>query len=103
MRITPTPGHTIEQQAVLINALESVWAELELPRHADWVAVGGRAGVGHANAKEVPQLWTPEQLGLRDGTAPARLTGNVGATTQKQAQIPLGPISGGRVETGIRA
>lgn len=72
LRITPTPGHTIAQQQQLIAALEDVWAKLELRREEDWKAVGGCAGVGHPNGKVTEPLWTQEQLGLVDGSAPRR-------------------------------
>lgn len=83
LRITPTPGHTAEQQAVLVEALEDVWAELELMKEVDWKAMGGRAGVGAPEAKPVKQLWTDQQLGLLDGSAPQRSVAGAEA-------IPLG-------------
>jgi len=73
LRITPTPGHTIQQQAALVEAIEDVWAELDLKRTPDWEAIGGRAGVGRIGAPAVKQLWTPAHLGLMDATAPSRL------------------------------
>lgn len=73
LRITPTPGHTIQQQATLIEAIEDVWAELGLSKTPEWEAVGGRAGVGMPGALPVKQLWTPTQLGLMNNSAPARL------------------------------
>jgi len=73
LRITPTPGHTIQQQAELVEAIEDVWTELELRKTPEWEAVGGRAGVGMPGSIPVKQLWTNAQLGLMDNTAPARL------------------------------
>jgi len=70
LRITPTPGHTDSQQTDLIKALESVWIELGLKRTSDWIALGGRAGVGQPQPQRV---WSNDQLGLIDGTAPDRL------------------------------
>lgn len=74
LRITPTPGHSIESQEHLVNALDDVWKTLNLKRTSDWVAEGGRAGVGAVNAQPVNRIWTDAQLGLHDGTAPAMLT-----------------------------
>lgn len=86
LRITPTPGHTIAQHEALIAAIESVWEELDLWRTPDWVAIGGRAGVGMPNPAKVTQLWTPKQLGLEDGTAPARLNGPRQHLTQAELE-----------------
>ena len=76
LRITPTPGHTPEQQGALVEALLSVWAELGLKTQSDWVREGGRAGVG---GKAVEQLWTPEQLGLGNKAGGARFVPDAGS------------------------
>ena len=78
MRITPTPGHSVEQEAKLIEALDSIWKELKLNRTEDWKRLGGRAGVGvPAPLDSCPvqeeRIWTDEQLGLVDGSHPTRL------------------------------
>lgn len=73
LRITPTPGHSIESQDQLVNALDDVWKTLNLKRTSDWAAIGGRAGVGAADAKPVARIWSDAQLGLLDGTAPAMI------------------------------
>ncbi|KAL1411051.1 mitochondrial 5-aminolevulinate synthase [Vanrija albida] len=73
LRITPTPGHTHEQVAHLVESVDSIFNELNLKREADWVALGGRAGVGAPNAVPVEQVWSDAELGLTDGTAPASL------------------------------
>jgi len=91
LRITPTPGHTVEQQNELVIALESVWAELDLKRTADWAALGGRASIGVPDQKKVEQLWTPAQLGLFDGTAPKRLLGSY-AQTMVQKDLTHAPL-----------
>ncbi|WAR54923.1 hypothetical protein PtB15_4B541 [Puccinia triticina] len=79
LRITPTPGHSVEQEAKLVEALDSIWKELSLNRTADWKRLGGRAGVG---VPEEPtdspppveeRIWTDEQLGLVDGSHPVRI------------------------------
>lgn len=88
LRITPTPGHTAAQQDSLIDAIEDVWAELELWREEQWSAVGGRAGVGHMDANPVQQLWTDLQLGLTDGSAPHRSVGS-GPTETAGDALPL--------------
>lgn len=75
LRITPTPGHTVEQMHHLVSSIEAVFDKLKLNRVKDWEAVGGRAGVGaplDAHYKPEP-VWTDAQLGLIDGTAPETL------------------------------
>jgi len=64
LRITPTPGHDGQFQVKLIEALESVWNELNIPRTSDWAAKGGLIGVGVANPEVVENIWTDAQLGL---------------------------------------
>jgi 5-aminolevulinate synthase len=78
LRITPTPGHTVEQQTKLIEALDSIWKELNLNRTEDWKRLGGRAGVGVPEPTAGPPLgeeriWSDHQLGLVDGTHPIRI------------------------------
>lgn len=63
LRFTPTPGHTDDLQAHLVEALRDVWKELGLKYTSDWAAQGGFVGVGVENAEPEP-LWTDEQLGL---------------------------------------
>lgn len=75
LRITPTPGHTAEQMAHLIDSFDSIFTKLQLKRTSDWVAVGGRAGVGAPVPVSVDNVWTDGQLGLNDGSAPAMLRG----------------------------
>lgn len=94
LRITPTPGHSAEQLEHLIASLDSVFARLSLKRTADWVAAGGRAGVGAPGAvEEVDPLWSDAQLGLEDGSAPAMLEGsakmtvNIGAADIALARV----------------
>jgi len=62
LRITPTPGHTAELRAELVEALESVWSRLDIKRVADWEAQGGFVGVGVKDAAPVEPLWTDAQL-----------------------------------------
>ncbi|GAA5834988.1 hypothetical protein JCM5353_003345 [Sporobolomyces roseus] len=66
LRITPSPLHTPEQLSALITAVDSVWTELGLKRTPEWTALGGRCGVGMANPKEITNLWSEEQLQLKD-------------------------------------
>ncbi|KDQ17148.1 hypothetical protein BOTBODRAFT_53331 [Botryobasidium botryosum FD-172 SS1] len=74
LRITPTPGHTLEQLEHLVGATDTVFKKLGIKRGREWAAVGGRAGVGIPNQKEgVEPMWTDEQLGLHDGSAPETL------------------------------
>jgi 5-aminolevulinate synthase len=74
LRITPTPGHTSELRAELVEALEGVWNRLSIKRVQDWEAQGGFVGVGVKDADPVAPLWTDGQLGdiearLSDATA----------------------------------
>ncbi|OCB84446.1 5-aminolevulinate synthase [Sanghuangporus baumii] len=73
LRITPSPGHTVEQLEHLVQAIDSVFTRLGIRRFEDWVAVGGRAGVAVPGAKPVTPVWNDKQLGLLDGTAPVQL------------------------------
>ncbi|KAI5117497.1 hypothetical protein M0805_009666 [Coniferiporia weirii] len=73
LRITPSPGHTAEQMTRLVSAVDSVFTRLGINRYADWLAAGGRAGVGIADAQPVKPIWNDAQLGLTDGTAPVQL------------------------------
>ena len=79
LRITPTPGHTVEQMEHLVRAVNGVIDMLGIKRRSDWVKEGGRAGVGAENvAQEVTPVWSNSQLGLMDGTAPKMLSGASG-------------------------
>ncbi|EXJ79914.1 5-aminolevulinate synthase, mitochondrial [Capronia epimyces CBS 606.96] len=62
LRVTPTPGHTAELRAELVDALEDVWQRLNIKRVADWEAQGGFVGVGVKDAAPVQPLWTDAQL-----------------------------------------
>jgi 5-aminolevulinate synthase len=62
LRITPTPGHTADLKAELVDALENVWQRLNIKRIADWEARGGFVGVGVKDAAPVEPLWTDAQL-----------------------------------------
>ena len=70
LRFTVTPGHTAEQIARLSHAVDETFTELGIKRTSQWKEEGGRAGVGLAGAKPVHPIWTDEQVGLLDGTAP---------------------------------
>lgn len=62
LRITPTPGHTGPMMDQLVDALESVWRELNLMRVSGWVKVGGRAGVGQEHSSAIEPIWSDAQL-----------------------------------------
>lgn len=64
LRITPTPGHVKEFRDHLVQALDSVWTELDIKRTSDWAAEGGFIGVGEKDPVAVEPLWTDSQLGL---------------------------------------
>ena len=67
LRITPTPGHTEELQEDLIDAIDSVWQELDLKRTPQWVAGSGLSFKfeGQADATASP-IWTMQQLDMAD-------------------------------------
>lgn len=62
LRITPTPGHTAELRAELVEALEGVWNRLKIKRVENWAAQGGFVGVGVKDADVVEPLWNDQQL-----------------------------------------
>ncbi|OBZ76936.1 5-aminolevulinate synthase, mitochondrial [Grifola frondosa] len=73
LRFTVTPGHNMEQIARLAQAVDQTFTELGMKRTSEWRAEGGRASVGMPDAQPVEPIWTDEQLGLLDGTAPRTL------------------------------
>ncbi|KAG8628076.1 hypothetical protein KVT40_003949 [Elsinoe batatas] len=60
LRITPTPGHTVQHRQHLVRALEAVWTELNIKRMSEWAAQGGRIGTEIQKYEE--SLWSDEQL-----------------------------------------
>jgi len=97
LRITPTPGHTVEQMEHLVLAVDGVFNKLGIKRRSGWVNEGGRAGVG---AEDVEQAVTPVWSGLVDYTAPKVLSSTQGGmavidlralrVAQKRFYITLG-------------
>ncbi|KAK4687750.1 5-aminolevulinate synthase, partial [Tremellales sp. Uapishka_1] len=85
LRITPTPGHTSEQIAHLVQSIDAVFKKLNLKRTQDWEAVGGRAGVGAPVPVVSKPCWTDRQLGMEDGSAPLALEGGRKAEVKKAA------------------
>lgn len=89
LRITPSPGHNEQQIEHLLAAVNEVFVELGIRRTSEWHAEASTStsglveeGTKHARAivdllstgdKPVEPLWTDEQLGLVDGTAPKTL------------------------------
>ncbi|KAF7721156.1 mitochondrial 5-aminolevulinate synthase [Apophysomyces ossiformis] len=69
LRITPTPGHTSQMIDDLVGALDTIWSRYGFKRTSDWIAEGGRAGVGVPNPVDNTPIWTDEQLGLSVGNA----------------------------------
>jgi len=80
LRITPTPGHTVEQMEHLVRAVDGVFNKLGIKRSSDWVREGGRAGVGAEGTatSTVTPIWSDAQLGLEDSTAPKVLSSTQG-------------------------
>ncbi|KZF22549.1 5-aminolevulinate synthase-like protein [Xylona heveae TC161] len=65
LRITPTPGHTREYRDHLVQALDTVFDQLNIKRTSDWAAQGGFLGVGQPVPKPLcDPLWTDKQLGV---------------------------------------
>lgn len=79
LRFTPTPGHTADLQAHLVEAIESVWNELGIKRTSDWAAEGGFIGVGEPKAQLVQPLWSDAQLGIKSDKHEQRLNSEQGA------------------------
>lgn len=102
LRITPTPGHTAEQLSKIINAVDEVFTRLGIRRKSEWVQLGGRAGVG-IGKDVVEPMWTDEQLGLNDNTAPIILSQGAKAVVDikavKQAQDIIDKLLGTAVKT----
>ena len=85
LRITPTPGHTSEQIAHLVTSIDQVFDTLSLKRTPDWVAIGGRAGVGMPMSIKVDPIWSDKHLGIDDGSAPVRLADGNRSIVKKEA------------------
>lgn len=107
LRFTVTPGHTAEQIARLAHAVDETFTELGIMRTKDWAAAGGRANVGMPDAQPVAPIWTDEQIGLTDGTAPKTLkSGEKRYVDQRAVNITRGKFNdllGPYVETPARA
>jgi len=86
LRVTPTPGHTDELSDVMLDAMEDVFTELQLPRVNDWEAQGGFLGVGDPNAVREPNLWTETQLKYTN----ADLNPNVKSPVIQQLEVSSG-------------
>ncbi|KAJ6629242.1 5-aminolevulinate synthase [Mycena sp. CBHHK59/15] len=102
LRITVTPRHTREQMDMLVNAVDRVFSDLSIKRLSDWIAAGGRAGVG---SPEVDAIWTDAQLAgapgtLRDGQRPRVDAHGVGAA-RGRFNVLLGPVKGVDEARGI--
>ncbi|KAF9519282.1 hypothetical protein BS47DRAFT_86303 [Hydnum rufescens UP504] len=74
LRITPTPGHTVEQFERLVLATDAVFTELSIKRKSECLA-DSTAEVSRllTEDQDIAPLWTDTQLGLEDGTAPIPL------------------------------
>lgn len=72
LRITPTPGHTADLQADLVEALDIVWEQLQLKRLDDWVAENPAWTSFEGQAGNDKSIWTDAQLGLKTRAEDAR-------------------------------
>jgi 5-aminolevulinate synthase len=89
LRVTPTPGHTDELIQQLGQSMKRVWRELGVPTVSDWIAMGGRAGVGVKGAKKVDPIWTDEQLGIEKGRFKLRTSGDIGIGVEHATKAVL--------------
>jgi 5-aminolevulinate synthase len=88
LRITVTPRHTLEQMDKLVHAINKTFEELGINRSTDWKAAGGRAGVGMPGSKPDPvPIWTDEQIGVLDGSAPGTLRSGEQAVVDQRAVV----------------
>jgi 5-aminolevulinate synthase len=103
LRITVTPRHTVQQLDKLVSAVDQVFTELKINRIQDWKAVGGRATVGVPGGEDsVEPIWTAQQLGEENGTAPKMLRNGQKVAVDSKGVLAarsrfdhlLGPISG---------
>lgn len=103
LRFTVTPRHTAEQMDGLIRAVNQVFTELNINRLSDWKLAGGRASVGVPGAPDtVDTIWTDEQIGLHNGTAPRSLRNGETAAVDMDAvqaarsrfDLVMGPMYG---------
>ncbi|KAK4106560.1 tetrapyrrole biosynthesis, 5-aminolevulinic acid synthase [Parathielavia hyrcaniae] len=99
LRITPTPGHTKEYRDELVNAIESIWAELGIKRTSEWAAEGGFIGVGAPDAAPEEPLWTDEQLGIAEAARMLLQAAEAGQQQQQQRNASSSaPLTGGLTE-----
>jgi 5-aminolevulinate synthase len=85
LRFTITPGHTLEQLDRVADALDDTFATLSIKREADWVAAGGRCGVGSEVKETTKPIWSDEQLGLTGPAVLAPRTRRAGEPRQVDA------------------
>jgi len=93
LRITPSPGHNVKQMEHLLQATDAVFTELGIKRNSEWQALAATATTDdpskilevnqargilellstHVGDGLTERLWTDEQLGLLNGSAPSML------------------------------
>ncbi|KAH8916920.1 putative 5-aminolevulinate synthase [Atractiella rhizophila] len=88
LRITPTPGHSPDQTATLVDALEQVWITMGLRRTSQWRLEGGRAGVDRIWKDHELGLGTPKGLADQELVSAGNWAGTVAASEVTTAAIP---------------
>ena len=82
LRITPTPGHIKEYRDQLVDAIDDVFVELDIPRTSAWAAKGGFIGVGEPTSSGEEPLWTDAQLGVEQAVKELQAGSNQAAVNQ---------------------
>ncbi|ODV59158.1 5-aminolevulinate synthase [Ascoidea rubescens DSM 1968] len=68
LRITPTPGHNEKLCDILLECVDNVFKELDIPRLSQYKQNGSLCGVGDQSSeiKNISQIWTDAQLKLTE-------------------------------------
>jgi 5-aminolevulinate synthase len=113
LRLTITPGHTLEQLERVATAVDDTFSTLSIKRESDWAVVGGRCGVGSEVKETVTPIWSDEQIGLtgpavlaprtrRDGEA-RKVDMHALAVAGKQFDCLLAPVPATNISASVSA